>query len=98
MEGPAHPKAGQLVDSVGLPSQKIYVEQARGNDPMGVETQTPGTKFQRTSHENATPLTKSYLQTCYGDRAKVRDMIETQNYSVANFDAEMTHFFRTFGK
>ena len=32
------------------------------------------------------------------DRAKVRKMIETQNFSVANFDAEMRHFFSTFGK
>lgn len=32
------------------------------------------------------------------DRAKVRKMIETQNFSVANFDAEMRHFFSIFGK
>jgi len=25
-------------------------------------------------------------------------MIETQNFSVANFDAEMRHFFSIFGK
>ena len=32
------------------------------------------------------------------DRDKVRKMIETQNFSVANFDAEMRHFFSIFGK
>jgi len=31
------------------------------------------------------------------DRATVRNMIKTQNFSVANFDMEMTGFFRTFG-
>ena len=28
---------------------------------------------------------------------QVRDMIETQNFSVANFDEEMRQFFATFG-
>ena len=36
---------------------------------MGLEART---KFQRTSYEDASPLTHSYLQTCYGTRAKSR--------------------------
>ena len=67
--GPNHPKKGQLVDSTGSPSQQIYVEQAQDDDPMGLDART---KFQRTSYEDATPLAHSYLQTCYGARAKSR--------------------------